>query len=85
MKDAGEWRRAIHDAIVRGQKRGARSQMLTGGASLTFSSRHLRGYKLAVLDVDNRAKTILDAFQGLLFKKGKRRHPAAIIPNDNQI
>jgi len=87
MKDDGEWRRAIHAAIVKGQKHGGRRVKYSASDKLDVQIRlYLRGYKLSILDVDNRAKTILDALQGLLLgKKGKSRDRDALIPNDNQI
>ena len=87
MKDAGKWRRAIHDAISKRQKHGVRRAKYSTSDKLDVQIRlHLRGYKLSILDVDNRAKTILDALQGLLLgKKGKSRERGALIPNDNQI
>ena len=86
-KDAGKWRRAIHDAVIEGQKQGARRIKYLASDKLDVQIRlHLRGYKLGILDVDNRAKTILDALQGLMLgKSGKKRESNALIPNDKQI
>jgi Holliday junction resolvase RusA-like endonuclease len=81
--DVLAWRRKIYDAIVKVQQ----------GSSVKYDENdkleveiclYLVPYKLTTLDLDNRAKTILDALQGFMRDKGKNGLPC-IIPNDNQI
>jgi Holliday junction resolvase RusA-like endonuclease len=84
MKDARAWRRAIHAAVVKVQDQGKvrYSDADKFEVEIRF---HLRGRKLAILDLDNRLKDVLDALQGMVGEKGKSGELRPIIPNDNQI
>jgi Holliday junction resolvase RusA-like endonuclease len=77
------WRKKIHEAIAKIQKRGkvryGENDKLEVEVCL-----YLTNPQLTKLDLDNRAKTILDALQGFMLDKGKGGLPW-IIPNDDQI
>ena len=85
MSSKAQWRRAIHNAVY---------EVITKKGIKYSDHDHLevriRLYfdktKITFVDIDNRAKDILDALQGLTggFGKKKRSLPS-IIPNDNQI
>lgn len=77
------WRKKIYDAIVEVQKRRKVAYVDDDKLEVEICL-YLGDYKLTTLDLDNRAKTILDALQGFMRDKGKSGLPC-IIPNDNQI
>ena len=84
MQDRKEWRRSINAAICEAQA----TSPVRYGPEDTLEVRirfYLRDRKLTILDVDNRVKDVLDALQGLMGDKGKKRLRTTIIPNDNQI
>ncbi|MDX6614309.1 MAG: Endodeoxyribonuclease RusA [Blastocatellia bacterium] len=82
-KNALAWRKAIHAAIIQVQDRG--DVRYTENDKLEVEIRlHLENPKLTILDLDNRAKTILDALQGFMQDKGQGGL-RCIIPNDSQI
>lgn len=84
MKDAREWRRAIHAAIVKVQDQGNVKYSDTDKLEVEIRF-HLRDRKLTILDLDNRLKDVLDALQGMIGEKGKSGELRPIISNDNQI
>jgi Holliday junction resolvase RusA-like endonuclease len=81
--DALAWRRAIYAAIAKAQEGGNVQYSEDDKLDIEILF-YLENPKLTILDLDNRAKNVLDALQGFMRDKGKgglRR----IIPNDNQI
>jgi hypothetical protein len=69
MSNALAWRKAIYAAIVEVQGRG--KVRYSEDDKLEVEIRlHLENPKLTILDLDNRAKTILDALQGFMQDKG---------------
>ena len=80
-----EWRKSIHNAVWESvTKKGIKyseHDKLQIRISLFFDRT-----KISRVDVDNRAKDVMDALQGLTggFGKKKKALPP-IIPNDNQI
>ena len=82
--DSKQWRREMNEAVANAQ----RETRVQYGESDKLEIRikfYLRDRKLTILDVDNRLKDVLDALQGFLGDKGKKRLLTRIIPNDNQI
>ena len=81
--DAKAWRLKIHAAIEDAQA-GRNIQYSKDDKLEVEICLYLQNPKLTCLDLDNRAKNILDALQGFVFDKGKGGK-TRIIPNDNQI
>jgi Holliday junction resolvase RusA-like endonuclease len=82
--DSAAWRREMNAAVA-----AARAKTTIRYRSDDKLEVHIKFYlqdrKLAVLDIDNRLKDVLDALQGMLGDKGKKKLLEPIIPNDNQI
>ena len=81
--DAKAWRLKIHAAIEKAQA-GRNIQYSKDDKLEVEICLYLQNPKLTRLDLDNRAKNILDALQGFVFDKGKGGR-TRIVPNDNQI
>ena len=81
--DAKAWRRKIHAAIRKVQVGGKVKYSYDDKLEVEICL-YLQNPKLTILDLDNRAKNILDALQGFMHDKGKGGS-TRIIENDNQV
>ena len=77
-----EWRKAIHEAAIR---RLRRTRYLDGDKLEIDVMLYLKSSHLAMSDLDNRLKDVLDALQGRAGGPKGRRTLAPIIANDSQI
>ena len=82
--DSRQWRREMNEAVANAQRK-TRVRYGENDKLEIHIEFYLRDRKLTILDVDNRLKDVLDALQGFLGDKGKKRLLESIIPNDNQI
>ena len=82
--DSKAWRREMNAAIVAAKSKTTVEYDPDDKLEIHIKF-YLRDRKLTILDIDNRLKEVLDALQGMLGDKGKKKLLEPIIPNDNQI
>lgn len=84
QSDSRAWRREMNAAVASARAKTTVRYQRDDKLEVHIKF-YLRDRKLTVLDIDNRLKDVLDALQGLLGDKGKKKLLEPIIPNDNQI
>ncbi len=78
-----EWKKAIHSVALDASETVKVSYKQSDRLEI-YVHLYLAGRAVGFHDVDNRLKQIMDALQGSLGSKGKKRKNP-IIPNDNQV
>jgi len=78
------WRKRLHHVVLQRQRKSPVRYSETDKLEVEVRL-YIKGKGLAVHDVDNRLKDILDALQGRAGGPKKRRTLEPIIPNDRQI
>jgi len=79
-----QWRRKLHQIILEEQTKSPVRYTETDKLEIQVRI-YIQGTALAMHDVDNRLKDIMDALQGRAGGSKAKRRLVAIIPNDRQI
>lgn len=79
-----QWRRKLHEIVLEKQTESPVRYAETDKLEIRVRL-YIEGAALAMHDVDNRLKDIMDALQGRAGGSKAKRRIVAIIPNDRQI